>query len=60
MYIYFEKFNNSGKVETMQDAIVIENEPRPATDDFTSMGRKLLIAVITVNLIVLISIFLCV
>jgi len=60
MYIYFEKFDNSGKVETMQDAIVIENEPRPATDDFTSMGRKLLIAVITVNLIVLISIFLCV
>jgi len=44
----------------MQDEIVIENEPRPATDDFTSMGRTLLIAVITVNLIVLISIFLCV
>jgi len=60
MYIYLKIFGNSGKVETMQDTVVIENEPRPATDDFTSMGRKLLIAVIAVNLIVLISIFLCV
>ena len=53
-------FDNSGKVETMQDTIVIENEPIPATDDFTSIGHKLLIVVISVNLIVLISIFLCV
>jgi hypothetical protein len=52
-------FDNSGKVETMQDTIVIENEPRPATDDFTSIGHKLLIAVIMVNLIVQVSIFLC-
>ena len=52
-------FDNSGKVETMQDTIVIENKPIPATDDFTSIGRKLVIVVIMVNLIVLISIFLC-
>jgi hypothetical protein len=54
-----KNFGNSGKVEKMQDTIVVENEPRPATDEFTSIGHKLLIVVIAVNLTVLISIFLC-
>ena len=47
---------NYGKVENM---IVNENGLTSAKEDFAPIGQKLLISVIVINLIVLISIFLC-
>jgi len=43
----------------MQDAKVTENKQLIVIDDSDSTGKKILTVVIVVNLIVLVSIFLC-
>ena len=54
-----KNFDNSGKVETMQDTKITENKPLIVIDDSDTIEKKLVTVVIVVNLIVLVSIFLC-